>query len=100
MPARKSLTNFFTIDKDLLRTLCKLFYLQSCVSSNQRKNNVVAKILLAIREILYESNYNYNFYKFSYKYTFIPLFSFCKNQKQESNFLQIEGHVARKISDL
>ena len=44
---------------------------------------------------LYENNCNYNSYKFSYKFTFIPLLYFHRNQKQESNFQQVGGLVTR-----
>ena len=38
---------------------------------------------------------NYNSYKSSYKFTFIPFFSFHRNRKQESNFQQLGGLVTR-----
>ena len=37
---KNSLTNMVIADKDLLRTFCKLFYLEYLVSNNQRKNLV------------------------------------------------------------
>ena len=60
------------------------------------KKHCIAKILQGIWErFLYENNRNYNFYKFSYKFTFIPFLSFHRNQKQESDFQQIGGLVTR-----
>ena len=60
------------------------------------KKHCVAKILQEIWEIfLYENNRNYNSYKFSYKFTFIPFLFFCRNQKQESNFQQVGGLETR-----
>ena len=54
----------------------------------------VAKILQAIWEIfLYENNCNYNSYKFSYKFTWTTILSFCRNQEQESSFPQVGGLV-------
>ena len=54
------------------------------------KKYCVAKILQRIREIfLYEKNSNYNSYKFSNKFAFIPFVYFCRNQKQEPNFQQV-----------
>ena len=60
------------------------------------KKYCVAKILKGIWErFLYEKYGNYNSYKFSYKSTFITLWSFHKNQKQESNFQQAGALVTR-----
>ena len=44
---------------------------------------------------LYENNHNYNSYKFSYKFTFIPFLFLHRSQKQESNFQQVRGLVTR-----
>ena len=58
-----------------------------------------AKILLEIYEtLLYESNWNYNSRKFSYKFACISLFSFRKNQKQELVFQQAGGLLVRSTS--
>ena len=48
-------------------------------------------------KILYENNHNnYNSYKFSYKFPFIPFLSFHRNQKQrESTFQKVGGLVTR-----
>ena len=63
------------------------------------KKHCVAKILQGIWErFLYENNRNYNSYKFSYKFDFIPVLSFRRNQKQESNFQQVGDLVTRNIS--
>ena len=60
------------------------------------KKHCATKILQGIGErFLYESNYNYNSYKFTYKFTFIPLLYFHRTQKQESNFLQVGDWVTR-----
>ena len=54
------------------------------------KKHCAAKVLLALWETFWHQyNYNYNSYKFSYKFAFIPLLSFLRNQKQESNFQQV-----------
>ena len=61
----------------------------------------VAKILQGIREIFFhENNGNYNNYKFSHKFAFIPFLSFRRNLKQESNFQQVGGLVTRNVSVL
>ena len=63
------------------------------------KKHYVAKVLLAISEIfLHENNNNYNSNRFSYKFAFIFFLSFLTNQKQESDFQQVGGLVARNIS--
>ena len=62
------------------------------------KTTFLEKILLAIWEsFLYESNYDYNLYKFGYKFAFIPFLFFHKNQKQELNFQQFGGLVTKNI---
>ena len=51
------------------------------------------------REIfLCENNRNYNFYKFSYKFDFITVLPFHRNQKQEPKFQQIGDLIMRNIS--
>ena len=63
------------------------------------KKHCVARILHGISErLLYENNHNYNSYKFSYKFDFIPVLSFRRNQKQEPKFQQIGDLVTRNIS--
>ena len=44
-----------------------------------------------------ENNRNYNLYKFSNKFGFIPFLIVRRNQKQESNFQQFGGLVRRNI---
>ena len=62
------------------------------------KKPSVAKILWRIWErFLYENNPNYNSYKFSDKFTFIPVLSFSRSQKQEPNFQQVGDLVTRNI---
>ena len=46
---------------------------------------------------LYENNPNYTSYKFSCKVVFITFLSFCRKQKQESNFQQVCDLVMRNI---
>ena len=63
------------------------------------KKHCVARILQGILErFLYENNRNYNSYKFGYKFGFIPVLSFRRNQKEESNFQQVGDLVTRNIS--
>ena len=63
------------------------------------KKHCVAKILQGISErFLYENNRNYNSYKFSYKAAFLPVLSFRRNKKLESNFQQVGGLVTKNIS--
>ena len=94
-----SSTNLHIVGKDLLRAFYKLLYLRFCVSSDQWKRHRVAKTSQEIWErFLYEINRNYNFHKFSYKFTFIPLMSFHRNQKQESNFQQVGGGLVARNS--
>ena len=52
------------------------------------------KILHGIWErFLYENDRKFNSYKFSYNLTFIPFPSFHRNQKQQSNFQEVDGLV-------
>ena len=76
-------TNEPIVGVDLLRAFHRLFYLQFCDTSD----HCVANVLLTIWEIfLHQNNPNYNSYRFSYKFAFIPFLSFLTNQKQESGF--------------
>ena len=94
--SESSPTNMHIVAKNLLRAFCKFLYLWFCVLSEQWKKHCVAKILLAILEILlYENSYNYDSYKFSNKFTFF--FSFRTNQKQESNFQEAGGLLTKNI---
>ena len=62
------------------------------------KKHCVAKALLAISDIfLYESNRNYNSYRFSYKFSFILFLSFITKQKQEPGFQQVGDLITRKM---
>ena len=48
------------------------------------ERHCVEKIVQGILDtFLYVNNRNYNTYEFSYRFGFIPLFSLCRNQKQE-----------------
>ena len=89
-----SSTNVYTVGEDLLRAFYKLFCLRFCVSNDQWKNTV-ARILQGILDV---TIINYNSYKFSYKFDFIPVLSFRRNQKQESKFQQVGDLVTRNIS--
>ena len=63
------------------------------------KKHCVAKVLLAVWEIiLHENNRNYNLPRFSYKVASIPSLSFLGNQKQKSKFQQVGGLITRNIS--
>ena len=58
-----------------------------------------AKILQGILDrFLYENNRNYNSQNFSYKFDFIPVLSFRRKQKQQSNFQQVGDLETRNIS--
>ena len=73
------------------RDLFTVFYIKCSV-----KQYCVAKVLLAIWEtFFYESTCNYNSNKFSYKFLFLCLLSFHKNQKRESIFQQVESMVTK-----
>ena len=62
------------------------------------KKHCVAKILPGTWErFLDEKNRNYNSYNINYRFVFIPFFSFCRNQKQESNFQKFGDLVTRSI---
>ena len=50
---KNSLTNMVIVGKDLLRTFCKLFYLEYLVSNNQRKNLVQQRLY-----VLFERHFN------------------------------------------
>ena len=50
------------------------------------------------KHFLRENNCNFNSYKFSYKFVFIPSLSFRRNEKQELNFQQVGGLITRNIS--
>ena len=69
------------VRKDLLEALYKLFHLRFCVSSDQWQ------------EFFYESNRNYNSYRFSDKFTFISFLTFGRNQKQVLCFEQVGGLI-------
>ena len=63
------------------------------------KKSCVARILQGILErFLYDNNCNCNSYKFSYKFAFIPVLSFRRNQKQELKFQQVGDLVTINIS--
>ena len=63
------------------------------------KKHYVARILQGILErFLYKNNRNYNSYKFSYKFDFIPILSFRRNSEQEPKFQQVGDLVTRNIS--
>ena len=94
-------TNMHIVRKDLLRTLRKLVCLRFYVPCDQGNNteHCVAKILQGIRETFFdENNRKYNSCKFSCRFVFIPFLSFRRNQKQESNFLQVGDLLTRNIS--
>ena len=56
------------------------------------------KILVAVWEtFLYENKWNYDSYKFSFKFAFVPFSFFSRNQKQESNFQKVGGLVTTNI---
>ena len=72
----------------------------------KNKNQIFSKLVVWQREIvllfvqstnqfLYENDLNFNSYKFSCKFNFIPFLSFHRNQKQESNFQQVGGLATR-----
>ena len=85
------------VAEDLLRTFYKLFCFRFCVLSGRWKT-LCSKILRGILErFLYENNRIYNSYKSSYKFAFILFLSFRRNQKQESNFHQVDDLVNRNI---
>ena len=67
----------------------------SCFKRSVKKHKPFTRNL---RVFLYGNNRNYNSYKFSYKFTFIPFFSFRRNQKQESNFQQDCSLVTKHVS--
>ena len=80
-------TNVPTVGEDLLRAFYRLFSLQFCDSSDQWKKKL-AKVLLLIWEIfLHENNRNCNFYRFTYKFTFVLFLPFLTNQKTRIRFL-------------
>ena len=65
------------------------------------KKHCIAKNLQRIWETFtYENNRNYNSHKFSYKFAFIIFSAFRRNQKQGSNFQQVDGLITRNISVL
>ena len=59
----------------------------------------VAKILQGILErFLYENNHKSNFCKCSYKFTYIPVLYFRRNETQEISSQQVGDLVTRNIS--
>ena len=67
-------TNVHKVGKDLLKAFYKLFCLQFCFLNWSVKRHWKVKILQGILEfLLNENNCTCNTYKFSYKFTFIPL---------------------------
>ena len=74
---------------------CFIYCFKSQVISAK---HCVAKVLQWVWEIfLYENKRNYNSYKFSWKFAFTLSLSLCRNQKQESNFQQVEGLITSNI---
>ena len=58
------------------------------------KIHCVVKILRGMwQEFFYESNRNYNSYRFSDKFTFISFLTFGRNQKQVLCFEQVGGLI-------
>ena len=51
-----------------------------------------------LRDILNENNRNYNSYRYSYKFAFILFLFLLTNQKQESEFQEVDSLVTRNIS--
>ena len=79
--AESSSTNEHMVSEDLLRALKVAFFTVLCFKWSVKKH-CVAKISQGIWErFLYENNRNYNSYKSSYKFAFIPCLSFRRNQK-------------------
>ena len=67
-------------------------------SNDQWKNAVQKRFFLAIWEIFsYEDNCNNNSYKFSFSFSFNYIF-FLTSYKEESNFQDVFGLLARIIS--
>ena len=65
------------------------------------KRHCIAKNLLTTsKTFLYETNFNYTSYTFSYQSAFIPILSLRRNRKQESNFQKLSGLVTKTISVL
>ena len=93
-----SFTNVCIVGKDLLKTLRKLFYLRFCVFSWPLKKTQRSKVFASyLRNPLYENNCNYNSCKFGYKFAFVIFLFFPRNQKQDSNFLQVCCLVTKKF---
>ena len=75
-----------------------VFFTVLCFKWSVRKH-YAANILQGIWEwFLYKNNRNYNSYKFSYKFAFIPCLSYHRNETQESNFQQVGDLLTRNIS--
>ena len=65
------------------------------------REKTLANVLLAILELfLHENNQNYNFKRFIDKFAFILHLSFLTDQKQDSDFQQVDGLLTRNITDL
>ena len=75
---KSSSTNAHIVSEDLLQVV--LFTIL-CFKWSVKKH-CVANILYGIWErFLHENNHNYNSYKFSHKFPFIPFLSFHRNRK-------------------
>ena len=61
--------------------------------------NLINELSPISETVFYENNHNYNFYKFSYKFAFVPFLSFPRNQKQEPNFQQVGRLAMKNVSD-
>ena len=85
--------------KDLLSAFSKLFYLQSCVSTDQWKTLCSKDLTISLIDILM-NNFIYDSHKFTYKFAFIPFLPFRRVPKQEPNSQQVRGLVTRNISVL
>ena len=51
-----------------------------------------------LRETFIENNHKSNYYKFSYKFAYIPVLPFRRNQKQKLNFQEVGDLVMRNTS--
>ena len=90
-------TNVPIVREDLLKAFCRLFYLQFVLQVISEKTLYSKGFTSNLRDIFPWNNRNYDSYRFSYKFGFIPFFSFLPNLKQESESQQVAGLVTRNI---
>ena len=92
-------TNVHIVVEDLPRAFYRLFYLQFCDSSDQRKNTVQQRFYQQFERYFYMKIILTILPAYLVTNLFLSFFlSFLTDQKHESGFQQVESLVTRNIS--